>query len=93
MGFAQLALTQVYEDNTIEWGNHVMGGRERAKQTFGGTLPTRSFEWLDEADPSLSRYGLKRCSASGGQGPTATSGPLLRLASGGLLPYSRRRPS
>jgi hypothetical protein len=33
MGFAQQAPTPVYEDNTacIEWGNHVIGGRERAK--------------------------------------------------------------
>ena len=33
MGFAELPNTPVYEDNTacIEWGNHVIGGRERAK--------------------------------------------------------------
>ena len=33
MGFAQKSPTQVYEDNTacIEWGNHVIGGRKRAK--------------------------------------------------------------
>jgi hypothetical protein len=33
MGFAQQAPTPVYEDNTacIEWGNNVIGGRERAK--------------------------------------------------------------
>ena len=33
MGFAQQGPTPVYEDNTacIEWGNHVIGGRERAK--------------------------------------------------------------
>ena len=33
MGFPQDPDTPVYEDNTacIEWGNHVIGGRERAK--------------------------------------------------------------
>jgi hypothetical protein len=33
MGFAQASPTPVYEDNTAcnEWGNNVMGGRERAK--------------------------------------------------------------
>jgi hypothetical protein len=33
MGFPQAPGTSVYEDNTacIEWGNHVIGGRERAK--------------------------------------------------------------
>ncbi len=33
MGFAQLGPTPMYEDNIacIEWGNHVIGGRERAK--------------------------------------------------------------
>ena len=33
MGFAQPAPTPMYEDNTacIEWGNHIIGGRERAK--------------------------------------------------------------
>ena len=33
MGFTQHAPTPVYEDNTacIEWGNNVIGGRERAK--------------------------------------------------------------
>ena len=33
MGFAQAPDTPVYEDNAacIEWGNHVIGGRERAK--------------------------------------------------------------
>jgi hypothetical protein len=33
MGFAQPQLTPVYEDNDacIEWGNNVIGGRERAK--------------------------------------------------------------
>jgi hypothetical protein len=33
MGFAQRGPTPVYEDNTacIEWGNNVIGGRERAK--------------------------------------------------------------
>jgi hypothetical protein len=33
MGFSQQAPTSVYEDNTacIEWGNNVIGGRERAK--------------------------------------------------------------
>jgi hypothetical protein len=33
MGFAQTSPTPVYEDNTacIEWGNNVIGGRERAK--------------------------------------------------------------
>jgi hypothetical protein len=33
MGFAQPGPTPVYEDNTacIEWGNHVIGGREHAK--------------------------------------------------------------
>jgi hypothetical protein len=33
MGFPQAPDTPVYEDNTacIEWGNHVIGGRERAK--------------------------------------------------------------
>jgi hypothetical protein len=33
MGFPQAPYTPVYEDNTafIEWGNHVIGGRERAK--------------------------------------------------------------
>ena len=32
LGFAQQAPTPVYELNTacIEWGNHVIGGRERA---------------------------------------------------------------
>ena len=33
MGFPEHPNTPVYEDNTacIEWGNHVIGGRERAK--------------------------------------------------------------
>jgi hypothetical protein len=33
MGFAQASPTAVYEDNTacIEWGNNVIGGRERVK--------------------------------------------------------------
>ena len=33
MGLAQKSPTPVFEDNTacIEWGNHVIGGRERAK--------------------------------------------------------------
>jgi hypothetical protein len=33
MGFGEKPDTPVYEDNTacIEWGNHVIGGRERAK--------------------------------------------------------------
>ena len=33
MGFPEKPNTPVYEDNTacIEWGNHVIGGRERAK--------------------------------------------------------------
>lgn len=33
MGFTQKPDTPVYEDNTacIEWGNHIIGGRERAK--------------------------------------------------------------
>ena len=33
MGFAHASPTPVYEDNTacIEWGNNVIGGRERAK--------------------------------------------------------------
>ena len=33
MGFPQDDDTPVYEDNTacIEWGNHIIGGRERAK--------------------------------------------------------------
>ena len=33
MGFPEHPDTPVYEDNTacIEWGNHVIGGRERAK--------------------------------------------------------------
>jgi hypothetical protein len=33
MGFPEEPNTPVYEDNTacIEWGNHVIGGRERAK--------------------------------------------------------------
>jgi hypothetical protein len=33
MGFGQSSWTPVYEDNTacIEWGNNVIGGRERAK--------------------------------------------------------------
>ena len=33
LGFAQKKPTPVYEDNTacIEWGNNVIGGRERAK--------------------------------------------------------------
>ena len=33
MGFKQGSWTPVYEDNTacIEWSNHVIGGRERAK--------------------------------------------------------------
>ena len=30
MGFAQLEATTVHEDNT-EWGNNIIGGRERAK--------------------------------------------------------------
>ena len=32
-GFGQKKLTPIYEDNTacIEWGNNVIGGRERAK--------------------------------------------------------------
>ena len=35
LGFAQKKPTPVYEDNTacIEWGNDVIGGRERAKHT------------------------------------------------------------
>ena len=47
MGFAQPALTPMYEDNTacIEWGNHIIGGRERAKHsdnlTSGSTPPTK----------------------------------------------------
>ncbi len=33
LGFAQQSPTPVYEDNTacIEWGNNIIGGRERAK--------------------------------------------------------------
>ena len=33
MGFAQTGPTPVFEDNTacIEWGNNIIGGRERAK--------------------------------------------------------------
>ncbi len=33
MGFAQTSITPVYEDNMacIEWGKHVISGRERAK--------------------------------------------------------------
>ncbi len=33
MDFAKPSLTPVYEDNSacIEWGNNVIGGRERAK--------------------------------------------------------------
>ncbi len=33
MGFTQKPDTPVYEDNTacIEWGNHIISGRERAK--------------------------------------------------------------
>ena len=33
MGFAQDSPTPVFEDNTacIEWGNNIIGGRERAK--------------------------------------------------------------
>jgi hypothetical protein len=33
LDFAQLNPTQIYEDNSacIEWGNNVIGGRERAK--------------------------------------------------------------
>ena len=33
MGFAQLEATPVHDDNTacIEWGNNIIGGRERAK--------------------------------------------------------------
>ena len=33
MGFVQAPDTPVYEDNAacIQWGNHVIGGRERAK--------------------------------------------------------------
>ena len=33
MGFAQLEATTVHKDNTacIEWGNNIIGGRERAK--------------------------------------------------------------
>ncbi len=33
MGFPEEPNTQVYEDNTacIEWGNHVISGRERVK--------------------------------------------------------------
>ncbi len=44
MGFAQLEATTVHEDNTacIEWGNNIIGGRERAKQlTFASTSPMR----------------------------------------------------
>ena len=39
MGFAEQPNTLVYEDNTacIEWGNHVIGGQERAKH-IGSTL-------------------------------------------------------
>ncbi len=35
MGFPEGLDTPVYEDNTacIEWGNHVIGGRERAVAT------------------------------------------------------------
>jgi hypothetical protein len=35
LGFSQKKATPVYEDNTacIEWGNNVIGGRERAKHT------------------------------------------------------------
>ena len=33
MGFSQTGPTPVFEDNTacIEWGNNIIGGRERAK--------------------------------------------------------------
>ncbi len=33
MGFTQQALTNFYEDNNTctEWGNNIIGGRERAK--------------------------------------------------------------
>ena len=33
LGFTQQPPTPVYEDNTacIEWGNNIIGGRERAK--------------------------------------------------------------
>ena len=33
LGFGQRKLTPIYEDNAacIEWGNNVIGGRERAK--------------------------------------------------------------
>ena len=36
MGFEQAPDTPVYEDNVacIEWGNHVIGGRERAKHIY-----------------------------------------------------------
>ena len=36
MGFKPDDDTPVYEDNTacIEWGNHIIGGRERAKHTL-----------------------------------------------------------
>ncbi len=36
MGFAQPGPTPMYEDNTasIEWGNHVIGGRERTEHIY-----------------------------------------------------------
>ena len=54
MGFAQPQSTPKYEDNTacIEWGNNVIGGRERAKHIDNrkhfeviqnGHMPMRSF--------------------------------------------------
>ena len=45
LGFGQRKPTPIYEDNTacIEWGNNVIGGRERepSTSTFGSTSPTR----------------------------------------------------
>jgi hypothetical protein len=44
LGFAQQSLRhQCTRTTCIEWGNTIIGGRERAKQiAFGGTSPTRS---------------------------------------------------
>jgi hypothetical protein len=52
MGFQQDPDTPVYEDNTacIEWGNHVMGGRERAEHInihfAHETIQNREMRWI-----------------------------------------------
>ncbi len=45
MGLLQKDDTPVYEDNIacIEWGNHTIGGRERAKHFNISTLHIKSF--------------------------------------------------